>query len=92
MFHDALDFTAEIRVAGSVHDVDVVFLYWKAAFLARMVNAFSRSRSSSHDAFLTGFGLIDAERAGLFEQAIDQRRLAMVHVRDNRDVTDALHN
>jgi hypothetical protein len=36
--------------------------------------------------------LVGAEGAGLLEQAVHERRLAVVHVRDNRNVPNVLHN
>jgi hypothetical protein len=36
-------------------------------------------------------GLISAEGAGLFEQAIHERRLAVIDVRDDCDVPNMLH-
>ena len=46
-FEGALDFTAEIGVAGGVDDVDLVSWNWMAVFLARMV--MPRSFSSSFE-------------------------------------------
>ena len=58
---------------------------WTAVFLARIVMPFSRSRSieSMH---ALGDVLVVAERAGLPEQRVDERRLAVVDVRDDGDV------
>jgi hypothetical protein len=36
--------------------------------------------------------LVGAEGAGLLEQAIHERRLAVVHVRDDGNVPNVLHN
>jgi hypothetical protein len=36
--------------------------------------------------------LVGAEGAGLLEQAVHERRLAVVHVRDDGDVSNVLHN
>jgi hypothetical protein len=35
--------------------------------------------------------LVGAEGAGLFQETIHQRGLAMINVRDDRDVSDVLH-
>jgi hypothetical protein len=35
--------------------------------------------------------LVGAEGAGLLEQAIHERRLAVVHVRDDGEVSNVLH-
>jgi hypothetical protein len=36
--------------------------------------------------------LVGAEGAGLLEQAVHERRLAVVNVRDDGDVSNMLHN
>ena len=36
--------------------------------------------------------LVGPERAGLLEQAIDERRLAVIDVRDDRNVPNMLHS
>jgi hypothetical protein len=36
--------------------------------------------------------LVGAEGAGLLEQAVHERRLAVVNVRDDGDVSNVLHN
>ena len=82
---DALDLAAEIGVAGGVDDVDAVVLPvdrgrlgedGDAALLLEVVRV--------HRAF--GDALVLAERAGLFQKLVDQRGLAMVDVRDDRDI------
>ena len=35
--------------------------------------------------------LVGAEGAGLFQEAVHERGLAMINVRDDRDVSDVLH-
>jgi hypothetical protein len=84
---DALDLAAEIGVAGRVDDVDARVLPvdrgrlgedGDAALLLEIVGI--------HRAF--GHALVLAERAGLLEQFVDQRGLAMVDVRDDRDVAE----
>ena len=90
--HRALDFTAKIGVAGSVHDVDVVVLVFERGVLGFDGDAlFTLEVHRIHDAFLVGDGLIGAESAGLFEEAIHERRLAVINVRDDRDVPNMLH-
>jgi hypothetical protein len=44
-FHDAFDLTAKVGVAGRVYNVDAVTVPLNAAFFARIVMPFSRSRS-----------------------------------------------
>ena len=84
---DALDLAAEIGVAGRVDDVDAGVLPvdrgrlgedGDAALLFEVVGI--------HRAL--GDALVLAERAGLLEKLVDQRGLAMVDVRDDRDVAD----
>ena len=88
---DALDLAAEIGVARRVDDID-----------ARALPDDRRRLGEDGDATLTleivrvhgalGNLLVVAEGAALFQQAVDQRCLAMVDVRDNRDVTDVHTN
>ena len=82
---DALDLAAEIGVAGGVDDVHAgVFPKHRgrlgengdAAFLFEIVRV--------HDAL--GDPLVVAEGAGLLEQTVDQRGLAVVDVGDDGDV------
>ena len=84
---DALDLAAEIGVARRVDDVD-----------ARVFPDHAGALGEDGDAALTlevvavqralGDLLVLAERAGLTEQLIDQRRLAVIDVRDDRDIAD----
>ncbi len=90
--HDALDLAAEIGVAGRVHDVDVVVLVFERGVLGADGDALLLLEVHRvHEAFLLGFVLVGAEGAGLFEQAIHERGLAVVHVRDDRDIANVLH-
>ena len=82
---DALDLAAEIGVAGRVDDVDARVLPvdrgrlgedGDAALLFEVVGI--------HGAL--GDALVVAEGAGLPEKLVDQRGLAMVDVRDDRDI------
>ena len=69
--HDALDLAAEIRVAGGVHDVDVVILVFERGVLGADRDALLPLQVHRiHDAFLGGDGLVGAKRARLLEQAI----------------------
>ena len=82
---DALHLAAEVGVAGRVDDVD-----------ARVVPEDRRALGQDGDAALAlqvvavhGLGLhllVEAEGAGLLEQRVDQRGLAVIDVRDDRDV------
>ncbi len=90
--HGALDFAAEVGVAGGVHDVDVIILIFERGVFGADGDALlALEVHRIHDAFLVGDGLIGAESAGLFEQAVHERGLAMVNVRDDRDVPNVLH-
>ena len=82
---DALDFTAEVGVAGCVDDVDACILpddggrlgkNGDAAFLFEIVGV--------HDAFCNA--LVLAEGAGLLQKLVDEGGFPMVNVRDDRDV------
>ena len=82
---DALDLAAEIGVAGRVDDVD-----------ARVLPQDRRGLGQDGDAALAleivgihralGDPLVLAEGAGLLQQAVDQRGLAMVDMGDDGDV------
>ena len=88
---NAFDFAAEIGVSGSVDDVDV------GGFVVGLVGPFDRRALGEngdaafffeivriHGAF--GDALILAEGPRLPEQLVDKRGLAVVNVRDNRDI------
>lgn len=83
----SLDLATEIGVAGSVHDVDLHSLVVHRDVLRE-----------NRDAALT-LKIVRVEHAGLaqlgvtelsalFEQCIDERRLAVIDVRDDRDVAN----
>ncbi len=83
---DALDLAAEIGVAGRVDDVDAGVVPGDggglrhdgdAALLLEVVRV--------HHAL--GDALVVAEGAGLLEEAVDEGRLAVIDVRDDRDVS-----
>ncbi len=84
-----LDLAAEIGVAGGVDDVDL-----DAAVGDRGV--FGEDRDPAlplqivgvHDQLAGGIGV--AEDVRLLEQPVDQRRFAVVDVRDDRDVAEVL--
>ncbi len=90
--HDALDLAAEVGVAGSVHDIDVVILVFEGGVFGADRNAlFLFQVHRVHQAFLGRFVLVGAEGARLLEQAVHQSRFAMINVRDDGDVADVLH-
>ncbi len=91
--HDALDFAAEVGVAGGVHNVDVVFAVFEGGVFGADGDAlFAFQVHGVHDALLGGDGLVGAKGARLFEQAIHQRRLAVIDVGDNSDVANMIHD
>ena len=87
---DALHLAAEIGVARGVDDVDVIRVPvgigpFNAGALGEDGDpAFLFQVIGIHGAF--GHALVVAESAGLAEQLVDQGGLAMVDVRDDRDV------
>ncbi len=83
----ALDLAAEIGVAGGVDDVDVRALEAHRAVLGENGDAaLALQVVRVHDPFLQL--LVGGEGPGLAQQAVDQRGLAMVDVRDDRDVSN----
>ena len=83
----ALDLAAEIGVARGVQDVDLHALPDDRAVLRGNGDpALALEVHAVHEAFL-GF-LSFAEHAGLLEHGVDERGLAVVDVRDDRDVAD----
>ena len=86
---NALHFAAEIGVAGSVDDVDVVILVLERGVLGLDRDAFfALEVHRVHDAL--DHGLVGAERAGLAQELVDQRGFAMVNVGDDGDVANLL--
>ena len=85
---DALDLGAEIGVAGGVDDVDVGGR--RRAPLDR--GAFGEDGDPALFLEVVGIhrplldALVVAEGAGLAEELVDERRLAVIDVRDDRDV------
>jgi hypothetical protein len=84
---DALDLAAEIGVARRVDDVD-------ARLAPHEGGAFGENRDAALALEVVriegtlGDLLVGAEHAGLTQKLIDQRRLAVVDMRDDRDVTN----
>ena len=91
--HDALDLAAEIRVAGRVHDVDVVVVPFERGVLRADGDAlFPLEIHRVHDALLGRLGFVGAEGARLLEQAVHERGLAVIDVGDDGDVADVFHD
>src|SRR5438552_6205760 len=90
--HDALDFAAKIGMAGRIDNVDVIIFVFEGGVFSLDGDAlFALKVHGIHDPFLAGDGLIGAKSAGLLEQAIHQRGLAVIDVSDNRDISYVLH-
>ena len=95
---DALDFAAEVGVAGRVDEVDAIGLAVRrqeadGAVLAQNGDAaLAFERVGIHDEMmLTAFQFFQftgAKVAGLLEQIVHQSRLAVIDVGDNCDITD----
>ena len=82
---DALDLAAEIGMAGRVDDIDARVLPDERGRLGEDGDAtLPLEIVGIHGAL--GDALVLAERAGLLQQAVDQRGLAVVDVGDNGDV------
>ena len=84
---DALHLAAEIGVAGGVDDVDAGALPFDAGGLGEDGDpALAFEVVGVHGAL--GHGLVGAEGARLFQKLVDKRGLAMVNVRDDRDIAE----
>ena len=82
---DALDFAAEVRVARRVNDVDLDVAVVHRGVLGHDGDAaLALQVHRVHHAF--DGGLVRAEKSRLFQHRVDQRRLAVVNVSDDRDI------
>ena len=89
-FQRALDFSAEIAVAGSVHDIDFrVVIEQRRVFRqdgdAALALEIVRVHHALHD------DLIVAEHAALMEHGVHQRGFPVVHVGDDGDIANLWH-
>ena len=83
----ALDFAAEVGVAGRVDDVDLGVVVVDRGVLGEDGDAaLFFEVVGVHDAL--GDGFVGAEGAGLAEHGVDERGLAVVDVGDDGDVAD----
>src|SRR6266566_2110630 len=90
-FHDALDFAPEIRVARCVDDVDPITVPMESRVLrANRDSLLALEIHRVHHALLDL--LIGAKGPRLPQQLIDQRSLAVIDVRNDRDITDFIHS
>ena len=81
----ALDLAAEVGVARGVDDVDVrAFVFDRAVLGENRDAAFFFDIAGIHDPL--GHLLVRCEGAGLAQQLVNQRGLAMIDVRDDGDV------
>ena len=79
-------------MARRIDDVHVVMLVFERGILGANGDPFLPLQIHRiHQSFLGGLRLIGAERPRLFEQTIDERRLAVIHVGDDRNVSDVQH-
>ena len=82
---DALDLATKVSVAGGVDDVDArAFPFDRSRLGQNGDAAFTFQIVRVHGAFSNG--LVFPERAGLFQEFIHQRCLAVVHVGNDRNV------
>ena len=89
-FHDALDFAAEISVARCIDDINTVTVPLEGGVLCP--NGDSLFPLEIHRVHHTLFHLlVGAKRARLSQQLIDEGRLAVIDVRDDRDIADLIH-
>ena len=86
----ALDFAAEVGMAGGVDDVDVRAFVGDRTVLGENGDAaLFLEVVAVHHAFFDV--LVGGERAGLTQQLVDQRGFAVVNVGDNGEVTNSAH-
>ena len=84
-----LDFTAKIAVAGRVHDIDLRIMEKKrGVFRENGDAALALEVVRIHHALDERF--VGAENSALAQHGVDQRRFAVVHVRDNGDIANIL--
>ncbi len=89
-FQRALDFSAEIAVAGSVHDIDFrVVIKERRVFRQDGDAAFALEIVRVHHALHDD--LIVAEDAALVEHGVHQRGFSVVHVCDDGDIANLRH-
>ena len=83
---DTLDFTAEVRVAGSIYDIDLSAVVGDGCILGQDRDAaLTFDIAGVHDTFRNL--LVLAEHAALAEQAVDKCRLAVVDMCNDRYIS-----
>ena len=87
--HDALDFAAEVGMAGGVNNVDLDVAVGNRRVLGDNGDpALALQIHFIHDAL--GDSLVSAEDSALFEHTIHKGGLAVIDVRDNRDIAQVV--
>ena len=86
-FHHALHFPAEIRVSGSIHNVDRVSIPEDGCILGLDRDAFFTFQIHGiHGAFL--HGLVGPVGASRLQKLVNQGRLPMVNVSDDGEIAE----
>ena len=84
---DSFDFAAKIGVAGRINDIDgMIRVAEGAVFRSDRDAPLAFEIGAVHQPF--GNHLVVAERTALAQKLIHQRRFAVVHVRDDRNISD----
>ena len=89
-FHDALDLSAEVGVAGSIHDIHMVILPAESGVLGADGDAFFPLQIHRVHHALIRF-LVGTEGSRLLEKLIHERCLAVIDVGDDGDVANIFH-
>ena len=89
-FHDALDLSAEVGVAGSVHDIHMVILPAECSVLGTNGDAFFPLQIHRVHHALVGF-LVGAEGSCLLEKLVNECRFAVIDVCDDGDIANIFH-
>ena len=89
-FHDPFDFAAKIGMTRRINDVDPITVPLERCVLRANRDSFLTLKIHRIHHPLLDL-LIGTERARLAQQLIDQRRLAVINVRNNGNVTDLIH-
>ena len=90
--HDALDLAAEVGMAGSINDVDVIVVPAECCVLGADRDAlFPLQIHGIHDPFLRSLGFVGSKGSGLFQKLVNESGLAMVDVCDDGDIANVFH-
>jgi hypothetical protein len=84
--------TAEVGVTRSVHDVDVEILVFEGGILRTDRDALLLFQVHGvHEALHLSFCLVGTEGTRLLQKAVHQRGFTVIHVCDDRNVTNMFH-